>query len=116
VNADLREISSNAIRFWERCRVVYNAVLGIIVGVCFIIGLPNSRETISVDGALGFFLLVVGANVLFCAAYIPDLFAQLSIFRVAWLRYRWIVFTIGLICAGILTRWIAMESFGLGRD
>jgi hypothetical protein len=113
MNSDLRDISSNAIRFWERCRILYNLVLGLIVLICFLLGLPHAATSVSVDGTLAFFLLAVLANILFCAAYLPDLFAQLSAFRSAWLRSRWIVFMIGLIFAGIITRWIAMNSFGL---
>jgi|GEM_PF-6198786 len=29
MNTDIREITSNAISFWERCRIIYNAVLGL---------------------------------------------------------------------------------------
>jgi len=95
---------------------VYNLILGLIVVAYFIAGLPESSENISVDGILGFLLLAIIANVLFCAAYIPDIFAQLSAFRGIWIRFRWILFTIGLIFSAIITRWISITSFGLLRN
>jgi hypothetical protein len=116
VSSELREITSNAIRFWERCRIIYNVVLALVVLACFLPALPHAWKLVTIDGVLGFFLLAVIANVLFCVAYLPDFFAQLSAFRSGWLRLRWVVFLVGLIFAGILTRWIALDAFGIRVD
>lgn len=113
MNTDIREITSNAISFWERCRIIYNAVLGLIVLVYFLLGLRHQHAAFTLDGALGFFILAIIANVLFCAAYFPDVFAQLSVFRPIWLRIRWVLFLVGLAVAAIFTRWTAMSAFGL---
>src|SRR5690348_11022321 len=64
-----REAASNAIRFWEKARIGYNLVLAIVVAAYFIAALPASRSMLTVDLALGLFLLAVLANVAFCAAY-----------------------------------------------
>ena len=56
-------------------------------------------------------LLAVLANVAYCAAYLPDLFAQASGFRDSWRRYRWILFAIGLLFAGVITRYWAIAFF-----
>jgi hypothetical protein len=63
------------------------------------------------DLGQGLFLLAVLANVAYCAAYVPDMLAQLSDLRAVWLRYRWMLFVIGLTFAGIITRFLAIGMF-----
>src|SRR5215207_3987952 len=92
-----REAASNAVRFWERGRIVYNVVLLVIVGGYFVAGLPSSLQQFSFDLALGLFMLAVLANVAYCAAYPVDIFAQFTGFRGAWSRVRWAVFVIGIL-------------------
>jgi hypothetical protein len=113
--SDLRAYTTDAIKFWEPRRIVYNLTLTAIVVVYFAIGYPGSRTVISVDFCLGLFLLAVVANVAYCAAYIADIFAQASGFREVWQRYRNILFVIGTAFAGIITRFIAMGMFQNGR-
>jgi|SRR5579884_4123408 len=55
----------------------------------------NSTKMLSVDGLLFVLILAVLANVAYWAAYVADVFAQLSAFRPLGLRYRWILLTIG---------------------
>jgi hypothetical protein len=52
------------------------------------------------------------ANVAYCAAYVPDVFAQMSSLRDSWLRYRWAVFVVGLAFAGVLTHFWSIAMFG----
>jgi len=113
MNTDIREITSNAISFWERCRIIYNVVLGLIVLIYFLLGLKHHSAAFTLDGVLGFFILAVVANIFFCAAYLPDVFAQFSAFRPVWLRIRWVLFLVGLAIAAIFTRWTAISAFGL---
>ncbi len=109
----LRNNVSNAIRFWEPMRLVYNGVLAAIVAVYFVLGFPVSKTTVSFDGLLFLFLLVVLANVAYCAAYVVDVFVQSSGYRESWRRVRWILFAIGLVFAGIVTRFWSMATFGV---
>jgi hypothetical protein len=51
------------------------------------------------------------ANVAYCAAYFADIFAQWSGYRETWRKNRWILFAIGLLFAGVLTRFWAMAMF-----
>jgi hypothetical protein len=111
----LRECVTDAIRYWEHRRILYNAVLAIVVLVYFVAGLPMSRQSLSLDTLLGIFLLAVLANVVYCAAYVPDVFAQMSAFRERWRDLRAILFVVGLIFAGILTRFWAIGMFEAGR-
>lgn len=106
-----REALTDAIRYWERARIVYNLVLAAIVVGYFFANWPGSGNRLNWDLGSGLFVLAVLANVAFCAAYLPDLLAQLSDLRDRWLRYRWIVFVIGLAFAGVITRFIVSGMF-----
>lgn len=95
----------------DLCRLLYNAVLAAIVVVYFGIYYPASRAVLSTDFGLYLFLLAVLANVAYCAAYVVDIFAQASGYREQWRRYRWVVFTIGLLFASVITRFFALRMF-----
>ena len=109
--AELREYVTDAIKFWEPWRLLYNLTLAAIVIIYFAVGYPSSRATLTVDFCLGLFLMAVVANVAYCAAYIVDVFAQASGFREIWRRYRKLLFVIGTLFAAIITRFIAMGIF-----
>jgi len=106
-----REAASNAIRFWERARIGYNVVLAAVVVGHLIAGLPASRSQLTLDFALGIFILAVLANVVFCAAYPIDIFAQMSTFNMVWLRVRWLVLGIGILFAAVITHFVATGMF-----
>jgi hypothetical protein len=107
----IRGSLTDAIRYWEPLRLVYNAVLAVIVLACFWIGYPASKACLSVDSILFIFLLAVLANVAYCTVYLVDAFAQASGFRDKWRKYRWLLFTTGLLFAGVLTRFWALGMF-----
>jgi hypothetical protein len=107
----LRDLLSNAIGYWERGRLVYNAVLVFIVAFYFFSGWPASKASLTLDLWLSIFLLAVLANVAYCAAYVVDVFAQLSSLRDAWLRVRWVLFLVGLAFAGVITRFFSLGFF-----
>jgi len=109
--ASLREMVTDAIRYWEPRRILYNAVLALIVVGYFYSSWPRSRATLSFDGFLFVFILAVLANLCYCAVYIVDIFAQFSGFRVAWLRWRWLLLALGILFAGIITRFFALGFF-----
>lgn len=112
--ADIRNYFTDAIRFWEPRRVLYNAALAAIVVAYFVAEYPASKAALSIDFALGLFLLAVAANVAYCAAYLVDVFVQASGFREVWSRARWVLFAIGTLFAAIITRFIAMGMFKPG--
>jgi hypothetical protein len=109
--ASLRESATDAIRYWEPLRLAYNFILAVVVLGCFWIGYPNSKNTLSVNLGLLIFLLVVMANVAYCAVYLVDVFAQITGYRELWRRYRWALFAIGTIFAAVLTRFFALSMF-----
>jgi hypothetical protein len=112
---ELREYLTDAIKFWEPWRLVYNLALAVVVIIYFAIAYPQSKSTLTVDFCLGVFLLAVLANVAYCAAYVVDIFAQASGFREVWQRSRKLLFVIGTLFATIITRFVAMGMFPSGR-
>ncbi len=109
--SDLREYATDAIKFWEPWRIVYNLALAAVVIIYFARAYPSSKTAITVDFCLGLFLLAVIANVAYCAAYVVDIFAQASGFREVWQRSRKMLFVIGTLFAAIITRFVAMGMF-----
>jgi len=106
-----RESLTGAIRYWEPRRLFYNVVLAAIVLIYFGINYPATKSLVSIDSVLFLFLLVVLANVAYCAAYLVDIFVSASSYRDQWRRRRWIIFVIGLLFAGIITRFFALGVF-----
>ena len=111
----IRDAVSSAIAFWEPLRLVYNGVLALVVLGYFATNWPRSREAVSFDGVLVVFVLAVLANICYSAAYAADVFVQLSGFRDAWHRWRWILFAIGTAFAAVITRWFAIGFFAPSR-
>ena len=110
----LRENTTDAIKFWERWRVLYNLVLAAVVVLHFLASYPASKAMLSLNFCLGLFLLAVVANIAYCAAYLVDIFAQSSGFRELWQHYRWLLFGIGTTFAAIITHFVATGMFSGG--
>lgn len=113
--ARVRDVLSDAIRYWELRRLVYNVVLALIVLTYFVINWPQSRAAASFDGVLFLFVLAILANVCYCAAYLGDVFVQVSGLRDVWRRWRWVLFVVGTVFAAIITRWFALGFFAPSR-
>jgi predicted MFS family arabinose efflux permease len=111
LGARIRQAVSDALAYWEPRRLVYNAMLALIVVTYFVLNWPQSRTAVSVDGVLILFVLAVLANVCYCAAYLGDVFVQISGFREAWQKWRWLLFGVGMVFAAIITRWFAIGFF-----
>jgi len=107
----LREAVSDALRCWEPRRIVYNLVLALIVLAYFAVSWPASLKAVSVEGVLVVFVLAVLANVCYCAAYLADVFVQVSGFREAWQKWRFVLFVIGVAFAAVITRWFVLGFF-----
>ena len=102
-----RDVLGNAIRYWERRRLLYNAVLVLVVVFRFIAAWPTSQQALYFDNLLTLFILAVLANVAYCAAYIPDIAIQYSSMRRAWLEWRFVLLVIGILFASALTFLVA---------
>ena len=107
----LRDYATQAIRFWEPRRAIYNLVLAVVVVLVFCSSSHHSPVTI--DTALFLFLLAVLANVAYCAAYVVDVFVQASAFRDQWNRFRWPLFALGTAFAAVTARYFALGLFDI---
>src|SRR5258708_10765042 len=103
MRAEFRDNLTNAIRYWELKRVIYNLVLAAIVIVQFCLQWPASKAALQFDPILGLTILALLANIAYCAAYIVDMVAQFSGHKEIWRQYRCVLFLIGVVFAAMLT-------------
>jgi len=108
----LRESLTDAIRFWEPRRLVYNLVLA-AVAVAWLVGTwPHFRPALTLWSLLRLAILASLANVCYCAAYLVDIPMQLSAFSAAWSRRRWVLWLLGTLLAVLMENyWIADEIY-----
>lgn len=111
LSATMREVATDAIRYWEPRRILYNAVLAAISIGYYVAYLPESRAAVTLERVLVLFMLAVMANLCYCTIYVVDIFAQLSDFRLLWRRLRWFPLTTGIVFAAILTRFVVIGFF-----
>lgn len=102
-----KELLDNAIRFWEVRRIAYNVFLAAIVIGQMIAYRDNAAEWFVLTFFLSLFMLAVVANIAYCTAYIVDLPAQYSSYRNQWLRWRWVLWLVGMLFA---SSWVLMVS------
>lgn len=108
----LREIMSDAIRYWEPRRIGYNLILTAVVVAWISFSWPDFRSSLSFESLLALSVLAILANLCYCAAYFVDLPLQYSLFRPLWLRWRWGLWVGGMLFATMLANyWIADEMF-----
>ena len=109
----IREALTDAIRYWEPRRIIYNLALAAVVAVHAVIAWigPSPTPAITADAVFSLFLLAVLANVAYCAAYVPDIPAQMSGFRSEWLRLRFAVYIVGIAFAAILAHFYSRSFF-----
>jgi hypothetical protein len=106
-----REALSSSIRYWELRRILYNAALLLVVCTVYFLNLPASRQDLSFGLFEGLFVLAVLANVAYCAAHLVDVVAQLSAFRMQWLKLRWILLLAGSAFAAVLANFFSQGIF-----
>jgi hypothetical protein len=107
-----RESLTNAIRYWEKMRLVYNVVLLLVVAGCFAWNYSAVGSKLSVNVFFSMILCGILLNVLYCAAYIVDVCVQMTEFRERWAKFRWRLFAIGALFAAIVTRFWSLSIFG----
>ena len=104
-------IVADGLPFWDPRRYWHNAVLLAVVLLQFGLAWPESRQSLVFDKLLMLFVLAVVANVFYCAAYVVDLFVQLSPFHEVWVRRRWLLLTIGFMFESILAHFVTTGMF-----
>ena len=109
--ARLSAYVADALRYWEPRRLIYNAVLAIVVLAHFAIAWPASRDQLSLDFLLGTFILAVLANIAYCAVYVPDIFVQFSGLDAAWRQGRIVLLIVGTAFAATITHFVVQGIF-----
>jgi len=94
----MQKIISESLRYWEPRRLVYNAVLTAVV-LSLAAYHHVSISTLAWQPLLGLLVMAVVANVLYCSAYVVDVFIQLSDYQQLWKRNRWLVLAAGTALA-----------------
>lgn len=98
--SEFKSIVTDSLRFWEVRRIAYNVILALVVVFGFWIN--ADRYPFNLESIIVLFVLAVIANVLYCAAYFPDLLIQMSAYRDIWRKYRFGLFAIGTLFAAVL--------------
>jgi hypothetical protein len=97
----MNSLITESLRYWEPRRIVYNAALGLVVaGSMLCHHAPLS--TVTWQSAAGLLVAAAIANVLYCSAYLADLFMQLSDYAPTWKRYRWVLLAAGTSLAAAI--------------
>ena len=102
----------DALQFWERRRVAYNAALGALAAAWVVSTWPHSRPAMTLGNAGRVTILAGLANLCYCAAYLVDLPAQHSAVGAAWRRRRWLLWLCGTLAALLFAHyWIGDEIY-----
>jgi hypothetical protein len=112
VDVTPRQALTDALRYWEPRRILYNGALAAVVTTAYVAHLPASRNDLTFNTFEGLFVLAVLANAAYCAAYPVDLGIQLSAYRALWLRARWLLLVIGVMFGAALTHFFSLGIFG----
>lgn len=92
-----RDALSDAIRYWELRRVVYNLALAAVVVALAVAFRARIESRVSFELLLALVVLAVLANLCYCAAYFVDLPMQLSSHAGIWKRWRWLLWIAGVL-------------------
>jgi hypothetical protein len=101
-----------AMHFWERQRLWYNAVLTVIVGLWVVMTWPHFRPAMNLVALGKMLVLALLANVAYCAGYVAEFFMQATASESFLRRARWTVWFAGMLIALVLENyWIADEIY-----
>ena len=103
----------DAVSFWEPRRLLYNAVLTVVVLLWLLLTWPHFRPALTRGSLEAFLVLALCANICYSTAYLPDIFfMQLVLPGAQWRCFRWALFLIGVCLALVLENyWIVDEIY-----
>jgi hypothetical protein len=111
-SADLREILTDGVHYWELRRIAYNLILAAIFMAWVVISWPHFRGAFTWPHLAALAILAMFANLCYCAAYLADIPMQFSSFRDLWRRRRWMLWLAGMLFATLLANyWIVDEIY-----
>jgi len=101
-----------AARFWERGRLVYNAILATVVLLWLVLTWPHFRPALTLGSFEAFAVLGLLANLCYSAAYLAEFFIQLPAPGPSRRRARIALLVLGILFALVLENyWIADEIY-----
>lgn len=102
----------DSLRYWEPRRAAYNLVLAAVALAWLILTWPHFGPALTLDSLLKLLVLAVIANIGYSTAYVVDIPVQRSSIRKLWMRRRWILWSVGMLFAILITcYWIADEIY-----
>lgn len=108
----LRQQFGDAIKYWEKGRIIYNLVLVAIVIAWFSLSWPHFRAAMSFHNLFLLTVLGILANVCYSTAYLVDIPMQNSSLKESWNRKRWVLWLMGMLLAILISNyWIADEIY-----
>jgi uncharacterized membrane protein YkvI len=111
----LVEMATDALRYWEPRRILYNLVLAAVTFTEAAVNWKTARSALNITMVLTLFVLAVIANLLYCGAYVADIFVQSSALRAAWRQKRWILLVVGLCFAAVLAHFASSSLLTVGE-
>ena len=107
MTSEIKDITTDAIKYWEKYRILYNLILLFPTYLGYqIAGNFPAPDPVQTSGNPNLFIdlviLCIGANFCYTFAYIPDFFIQLSDFKESWRKKRIYLFAFGTAFASYL--------------
>ena len=110
------EILRDAIQYWERRRIVYNAILALIFLGWIVLTWPHFSEASISQGVLFLIVFAIATNLCYSGVYLVDLPLQGTALRSQWRRWRLGLWLVGTLVAFVFTNyWIADEIYPFVR-
>jgi len=107
-----RGFLTDAMRFWEPRRLIYNLLLAVVVVIWIVASWPHFRPALTLHSLLLLFILALLANACYCAAYFVDLAMQSLSVGTTLKRQRWGLWVVGTLFAILFENyWIADEIY-----
>jgi hypothetical protein len=108
---------SEALRYWEARRLVYNALLVLVVVAWCTLTWPHFQPAMHWGALVPLAVLALGANLCYSAVYLVELSMRAAPGVERWRRLRWLLFTVGTLLALLLANyWIADEIYPYVRQ
>ena len=107
-----RRVLSDAARFWEPRRVIYNLLLTAVVVIWLVASWPHFRPAFTLQSLLFLAFMALGANLCYSAAYLADIPLQGLMLGPVRSRWRWGLWLLGTLLAIVFENyWIADEIY-----
>jgi len=106
---------SNALHFWERGRVLYNAVLTVVVVLWIGLTWPHFRPAMTMGSLEALIALALAANACYCAAYVVDFLMQALVPSEAWRRFRQTMWVLGMLFGILLENYWIVDEMPISR-